>query len=156
MSPSSNLPSWSHFSKPQHVGTRAFVLGVLVGILVALLPWETAFTWLAGRFDLARARHEEQKSLSPQAALAYRLKLSYEQVSARPQDFVGKPVIWCVDHPDVGVRAYLEGRPSQPLAFSNSGALPPTGSRGGHCVKMLAVIESGDQNGFGLRYIGLP
>ena len=57
MSQSSNLPSWSHFSKPQHVGTRSFVLGVLVGILIALLPWGPVFVWLAGRFQLMHSQH---------------------------------------------------------------------------------------------------
>ncbi|MCX5796465.1 MAG: hypothetical protein NTY77_13310 [Elusimicrobia bacterium] len=154
MSPSSNLPSWSHFSRPQHVGTRSFVLGVLVGILIALLPWEPVFVWLAGRFDLARARHEEQKSLSPQAALAYRLDLTYEQVAAKPQDFVGKPVVWCVDHPDPNV-SFLEGRPSQPLVWSNDEAVLRTGPKG-HCTRMLAVVEGAGLQGVRLRFIGLP
>ena len=123
-----------------------------MGILIALLPWELVCVWLAGRFVQVGSRHEGQKSLSPQVALAYRLKLTYEQVAARPQDFVGKPVVWCVDHPDVGGRAYLEGKPSQPLDFSNPGALPLTGPTGGHCVKMLAVVESSGS----LHYIGAP
>jgi hypothetical protein len=128
------------------------VLGVLVGILVALLPWEAFFVWLVGRFDLAHARHEEQKSLSPQVALAYRLRLTYDQVVADPQAYTGQPVVWCVDHPDVGGQAYLEGRLSRPLIFSNAAALPSTGYRGGHCVRMLAVVESSGS----LRYVGTP
>ena len=123
-----------------------------MGILIALLPWEPVLVWVAGRFDLARSRHVEQKSLSLQVALADRLRISYEQVAARPQDFAGKPVAWCVDHPDAGEHAYLEGRPSQLLAFSNWRALPTTGGRGGHCVKMLAVVEPSGS----LRYIGTP
>ena len=154
MSPSSNLPSWSHFSKPQHVGTRAFVLGVLVGILVALLPWEKGSAWLAERFDLARSRHEEVKALSPQAALAYKLDLSYDAVAATPQGFTGKPVVWCVDHPDPGV-SFLEGRPSQPLVWSNDEAVLRTGPKG-HCARMLAVVEGAGPKGVQLRFLGLP
>ena len=131
---------------------RSFVLGVAVGILIALLPWEHASVWLAGRFELAGSRQEERKAVSPQVALAYRLKLSYEQVAAGPQENAGKPVVWCVDHPDAGEHAYLEGRPSQLLVFSNWRALPTTGGRGGHCVKMLAVVEPSGS----LRYIGTP
>ena len=151
MSPSSNLPSWSHFSKPQHVGTRSFVLGMLVGILIALLPWEPVFLWLAGRFDLACFRHEERKVCSPQVMLAYRLKLSYEEVAANPHKYAGKPVVWCVDHSGV---SYLEGRPSQTLSWSNEQAVPHTSDR--HCEKMLAVVEESGSEGVLLRYIGTP
>lgn len=122
-----------------------------MGILIALLPWEPVFVWLAGRFDLARSRREEVKALSPQEALAYKLALSYEQVAASPQEFAGKPVVWCVDHPDPGV-SYLEGRPSQPVGWSNEKDVPRTSGRGGHCLKMLAVVEPSGS----LRYLGTP
>jgi len=126
-----------------------------VGILIALLPWELVCVWLAGRFVQVGSRHEGQKSLSPQVALAYRLKLTYEQVAARPQDFVGKPVVWCVDHPDPGV-SYLEGRPSQPLGWSNEKDVPRTSGWGGHCLRMLAVVEEPDGRGVLLRYLETP
>jgi len=122
-----------------------------VGILIALLPWEPALVWLAGRFDLARSRHEEVKVLSPRAALAYKLALPYEQVAASPQEHAGKPVVWCVDHPEPGV-SYLDGRPSQPVRWSNERDVPSTSGRGGHCVKMLAVVEASGS----LRYLGTP
>ena len=110
--------------------------------------------WVAGRFDLASSRHEERKVLSPQVELAYRLKLTYDQVMARPQDFIDKPVVWCVDHPDLGV-SFLEGRPSQPLIWSNDPAVLRTGPKG-HCSKMLASVEGAGPTGVRLRYIGLP
>jgi hypothetical protein len=106
----------------------------------------------AGLTGQVRVRRVERKALASDVEEADRLKLSYEEVAARPQDFVGKHVLWCVDHPDVGGHSYLEGRPSQPLSFSNAGAVPPTGSQGGHCVKMLAVVESSGT----LRYLGTP
>jgi len=130
------------------------MLGVLVGILVALLPWEAALTWLAGRFELVCFQREEVKALSPQAALAYKLNLSYDAVAANPREYAGKPVVWCVDHPDPGV-SFLEGRPSQPLVWSNDEAVLRTGPKG-HCAKMLAVVEGAGPKGVQLRFRGLP
>ena len=131
------------------MGTRYFILGVLVGFQLAQQPWERGLARLVVLSGLARARHEEQKALSPQAALALKLKLSYEQVAAKPQDYLGKPVVWCIDHPDPKV-SYVEGRPSQPVSWSNAQDVPRTSDR--HCEKMLAVVESSGS----LRYIGTP
>jgi hypothetical protein len=127
---------------------------VLVGILVALLPWEPAGVWLAGRFDLARSRRAERRAMAPQLALARRLALSYEAVAADPKAHAGEPVAWCVDHPGAGV-AFLEGRPSQPLVWSNDAAVPVTGSKG-RCAKVLAVVEGAGPDGVRLRFVGQP
>jgi len=151
VSPLSNLPSWSHVSKPHHVGLRFFILGLCAGFVLALLPWEAMFLWTASRFELAHDRKEERKAWSPQIALAARLQLSYEQVAARPRDFMGKPVVWCVDHHGA---SYLDGRPSLPVSWSNDEQVPVTSDR--HCEKMLAVIEDSDGEGVLLRYLGRP
>ena len=59
--------------------------------------------------------------------------------------FAGKPVVWCVDHPDPGV-SFLEGRPSQPLVWSNDSAVLRTGPKG-HCSKMVAIVEGAGPEG---------
>jgi hypothetical protein len=148
----SNLPSWSHVSKPRHEGFKVFFVGLLAGIILALAAMMGIYVGAPEWLEQVATRHRERITLAPLVAEAERLSISYNQLAAKPQDFLGKPVLWCVDHPDVGGRAYLEGKPSQPLAFSNSDVLPPTGSRGGHCVKMLAVVESSAS----LHYLGTP
>lgn len=43
-----NLPNWTHFSRPQHVGARSFFFGLLAGFALGLLPWERMALWLLG------------------------------------------------------------------------------------------------------------
>lgn len=161
MSPLSNLPSWSHFSKPHHGGMKPFFFGVLVGLLLALLPWEGMLLGLTRLVDQARSRSQERNALGPMMEKARNQNLSYEQISAAPKAFVGRPVLWCVDHPDVGI-SYHAGRPAQPVSWTNKVAFEahvplnaPT--TGGRCTKVLATVQGKREQGeVVLWFVGVP
>ncbi|MBI5241114.1 MAG: hypothetical protein HY926_11625 [Elusimicrobia bacterium] len=154
----SNLPNWSHFSRPHHEGLRAFCIGILAGLLLAVIAVAGVLLgapeWFGGLARQLRLRHDEKSSLSAVVRDAQRLGITYDQVAAKPQDYAGKPVHWCVDHPDPKV-SFLEGRPSQPLVWSNDEAVLRTGPNG-HCTMMLATVEGAGPEGVRLRLLGLP
>lgn len=89
-------------------------------------------------------------------AEAKRLDLGYDQIVSSPEQFIGKFVVWCVDHPATNV-SYLAGRPAQPLVWDYAQEVPlnsPTS--GGRCTTVLATVEGVQREGVRLRYIGLP
>lgn len=90
---------------------------------------------------------------TPELALAGRLGLTYEAALADPKAAIGKPVIWCVDHPAHGF-AYEGGKPSHPLLLDNDYAFPinsPT--TGGRCDDVLAAVTAVGPDAVSLRFI---
>lgn len=121
-----------------------------------LFSWEPVFINAAeaaqGFLNLRRSR----KTLAPMAREAERLNLGYDQIASSPQEFAGKFVVWCVDHPAPNV-SYLAGKPSQPLVWENDQDLPRNSpTSGGRCTEVLAAVEGLRREGILLRYIGRP
>lgn len=88
------------------------------------------------------------------AAQARQLDLKYEAVLADPKPAVGKPVIWCVDHPS-GDSAYVEGKPSQVLHLQDPLSFPfsAVSNSGGRCNRVLAVITDVERGIVTLRFV---
>jgi hypothetical protein len=105
---------------------------LLVGYLVSLRVGDVG----AGFLD----RFHERSSNAPLLADARRLNLDYEQVAAKPRDFVGKPVVWCVNTPSAG-HSYVAGRPAWPVALNGSFEEYRTNSgTASYCWNVLAVV----------------
>ncbi|MFA6002707.1 MAG: hypothetical protein WC881_01420 [Elusimicrobiota bacterium] len=152
----SKLPYWAHVSKPHHAGLQAFLLGVLVGVFLAVMPWGHLARFLGSRAGKVQERHQERIGMEPRIQEASSLNLTYEQISAQPLAYGGKYVLWCVDHPSAGT-SFLEGRPAQPLVWSNDEQLPINSvTSGGRCTRVLALVEGTGPAGVQLRFIGLP
>ena len=142
--------------RPRHGDARPFLFGVLAGFLLALLPWEGMVLGVLDMAGQARLRSMERRALSTMVKEAYRHKLSYDEIAEQPEDFTGRHVVWCVDHPARGV-SYLNGRPSQPLVWVNEDELPVNSPvNGGRCTTVLAVVKGAGPRGVRLRYLGLP
>ncbi|MFI5346248.1 MAG: hypothetical protein ACHQ51_07730 [Elusimicrobiota bacterium] len=80
---------------------------------------------------------------APLSRQARELNLDYEAVLVKPGDFIGKPVVWCVDTP-AAKSSYVSGRPSWPVALNGEYDVYRTNP--GHCLNVLAVI-TGFENG---------
>jgi len=86
-------------------------------------------------------------------AEAKRLGLSYEAALADPSAAIGKPVVWCVDHPARGY-AYAGGKPSQPLILQDPSAFPTNSpTTGGRCDRVLAVVTAVEKGGVSIRFL---
>lgn len=88
------------------------------------------------------------------AAEARRLGVTYEAAMARPAESVGKPVIWCVDHPTLD-SAYVGGNPSKPLLLQDPSYFPlsAVSNSGGRCNRVLAVITAVERGAVSLRFV---
>ncbi len=125
--------------------------GAFVGLAVlSQLPWvDAAAQLLSRRAELAR--------LSKEIYDARLTPISYDAVrTAPPETYLGRPVLWCVDHVAGGV-SYLGGKPSQPLSWTNEAAVPKNSpTSGGRCTQVLASIQGWDRDGVKLAFMGEP
>jgi hypothetical protein len=115
----------------------AFPLLLLAGYLIAL----SAGNPIGGFFE-RRAESREHAALLSEARA---LNLDYETVLARPQVYLGKPVLWCIDRPSSDL-SYVSGRPAWPVALSG-----PYEYVGGRCRDTLAVITGSESGLIRLR-----
>ncbi|MBI4677370.1 MAG: hypothetical protein HY748_07285 [Elusimicrobia bacterium] len=134
-------------------------LGLAAGIglaAVIVLTRQPVLETLAGVAANFKERRGQRASLGVHIDEAHRLGLDYATIVREPEDHVGQPVVWCVDHPSWGT-AYLAGKPSEPLVLENESAFPlnsPTS--GGRCAVVVAVVSGVQENGIVLRYAGAP
>ncbi|MFI5360779.1 MAG: hypothetical protein ACHQ49_02315 [Elusimicrobiota bacterium] len=116
---------------------------LLVGYVVALRHGDP----IGGFFY----RFSEKNTNTPLLRQARELNLGYEQVVAKPQDYVGKPVVWCVASGD-GRSGFVATRQTWPIAWTDpSDKLKTDIGSHGWCWNMLAVIEGVEQGIVKLR-----
>jgi hypothetical protein len=95
-------------------------------------------------------RFRERDSNAPLLTEARALDLDYERVLAKPEAYVGKPVVWCVDTPSANA-SYVAGRPAWPVALH--GEYEEYRTNPGHCLSVLAVITGFESGQIQLRAV---
>ena len=121
----------------------------------ALAVYVLTVLWTGGETGLFE-HLEKREQIARTVAEARRLGLTWEKAIADPAAAIGKPVLWCVDHPTSGPDGYVAS-PSQPITLENSSAFPVAGGQsGGRCADVLAVIVKADDQGLSLRFEGRP
>jgi len=137
------------FARVVLAAVAAGVLSCLAALLVArIVPWTAD---AAASFGSRRA---ERERIAGPVAEAKRLGLTWESVIVAPQTSAGKPVLWCVDNLGGG-RAYVDGRPSEPVRIENPGAMDAPSSKV-HCRSTLAVVTGGGGGVAVIRFIAYP
>lgn len=133
---------WKYLpAREKRVLASAFLTGALCGVLLSL-PFNPNVWELRERH---LERQEERERLAPYIDAAENEPQTYETAQ------VGKPVVWRVCHPAKGL-SYLNGRPSQPLEWTNEALVPWTAAR--NCDATVAVVEGRSSRGVLLRYVG--
>ncbi|MFA6317087.1 MAG: hypothetical protein WC943_06680 [Elusimicrobiota bacterium] len=134
-------------------------LGLVAGISIAagfILTSAPVLDILAGVSVRFQERRSQRVSLSALIEEANALGLDYAAIRREPARYVGKPVVWCVDHPGWGM-AYLAGKPSDSLILENESSFPMNSPvAGGRCRTVVALVEGVRPEGIVLRFVGLP
>ncbi|MBI5623475.1 MAG: hypothetical protein HY924_06845 [Elusimicrobia bacterium] len=134
-------------------------LGLVVGAAVAagfLLTRGPVMDILAAVAGGFMERRSQKVSLSALIEEANGLGLDYAAIRREPARCIGKPVVWCVDHPSWGT-AYLAGKPSEPLILENESAFPLNSAvAGGRCRTVVATVAEVRPEAVVLRFVGLP
>lgn len=144
---------WRYQPAATRKAVKLGAVAVLGALALVCVPWHQA----------AR-RRDEARALAPLVLEAERLGLDYSAVLAAPATARGKPVLWCIDNivrqedEKPVYTTYTEGRPSQPIVWSNPEAAPSSMSAtsGGRCLKMLATVDGAAEGRVRLRFVAAP
>lgn len=114
--------------------------------ILLVFPWKSVAESAAGAAEGFQARQGERQGLEYWAKRAARVGYN----DAEPGDVVS----WCIFRSHGSDDSYSDGKPSQPLLWTNLAEVPTSSARG--CNDVLARVEARSPRGLQLTFLGKP